>query len=100
MGIIVKKHITHDGQIIMAMCDEDILGNSFEEGEAVLDLTSEFYKGEAISEEERNEMADEAHLINAAGKESVAWVIKRGLADEENIIRIHGVPNVQILIEK
>ncbi|RMF06515.1 DUF424 family protein [Candidatus Woesearchaeota archaeon] len=98
--IIVKKHTTDDGRVLLAMCDEDILGETFEEGEAVLDLASDFYKGEAVEEEERSSMAEDAYLINAAGKESVGWLIGKGFAEEENIITIQGVPNIQILIEK
>jgi hypothetical protein len=40
-----KKHITKD-RIIIAICDEKLIGKKFSEGEYVLDISEKFYKGE------------------------------------------------------
>ncbi|MBW3021743.1 DUF424 family protein, partial [Candidatus Woesearchaeota archaeon] len=50
--MIVKKHISHDGRIIVAICDSDLIGKRFEENDKQLDLKSEFYNGESKTEQE------------------------------------------------
>jgi hypothetical protein len=94
--MIVKKHL-RDGRLIVAVCDKDILGKVFEEGERILDLTSDFYKGEERTEEETIPLLKEAFTIDFVGDKSVDMAIKKGFIDEANIIRIQDVPHAQCL---
>ena len=43
--MIVKIH-KRDDRTILAVCDSDLIGRTFTEGERQLDLSSDFYKGE------------------------------------------------------
>ena len=41
-----KVHRTKDGRLILALCDSELLGKVFVEGDVKLDLTTDFYQGE------------------------------------------------------
>src|SRR3989338_3430715 len=87
---------------IFAMCDDNLLGQKFEEGEAVIDLKvyESFYKGEHVSAEEALEYATDYSRrfcnYNLVGKESISIVAKIVKIDEPNVKKIGGIPHLQI----
>ena len=85
--------------MILAVCDSDVHGKRFEDGKAVLDLSSEFYNGEEKNAEETAALMEKAYAVNAVGKESVKIVINElGLAKKEAVKTIKGAPHVQVLM--
>ena len=49
--MIVKVH-SDKNRLIVAVCDNEVFGKKFYEGELQLDLSSDFFKGEEMKEEE------------------------------------------------
>ena len=99
--MIVKIHKSPDGKKIIALCDEDILGKKFEEGNKQLDLTANFYAGEKMTEEEiTKNMEGGSFHINAVGKESTGFCIKQGFVTKSNIMTIAEIPYAQAAIIK
>ena len=90
--MIVKKHVTHEGRSVLAICDKEILGKKFEEGELQLDLTSQFYQGEEMSEEEILNILPKINSLNIVGQKSIDFAIKNKLLREENVKKIDNVP--------
>ena len=95
--MIVKVHKAKEG-IILAVCDSDILGKKFETEKLQLDLTSSFYQGEEVSEDELRELIKTAYIINLVGEKSLEFVVKEGIIEKENAITIDGVPHAQIVL--
>jgi uncharacterized protein len=89
--MIVKEHNKY-GKKILAICDTNILGKQFEEGDAFLDLNSPFYKGKEMNKGKLIVLLKEFHHIMFAGKESVDLAKEQGIAKEEDIKTIDGVP--------
>jgi len=98
--MIVKIHKIEDGRILLAVCDEDLLGKSFEEKGIQLDLKSEFYKGKKIRREEVKRLFKIASIINLVGKESVELGVEEGIVDEKRIIKVRGIPHAQSIVIK
>jgi hypothetical protein len=96
--MIVKVHQTPNGKML-AVCDSDILGKVFEEGEKQLDLSAQFYQGSEKTEEELETLIKDCYIINAVGKDSVGFLVKHNLIDKENIMTISDVPHAQAVIE-
>jgi hypothetical protein len=92
----MKKYDT-EGQLIIAVCDKNIIGKKFREGELVLRLDEGFYKGEDVWEEEVKAALPSATIANIAGKKSIACAVECGCIDPENIIFIEGVPHAQMV---
>lgn len=96
--MILKEHKTPDGRLVVALCDDDLLGKKFEEGKLCLDLSGDFYKGE---EKEENEVLDslkDACAINAVGKKAVDFLIKNNFVDKEKVIYVLGIPHAQCVL--
>ncbi|MGM5485339.1 MAG: DUF424 domain-containing protein [Nanobdellota archaeon] len=85
-----------DGRSVMTLCDENILGKTFEEGEKILDLSSPFYDGKKISHDYARQFTKTVSSINAAGEESVDFLIKEGLTKEEDVLKIDNIPHIQV----
>jgi hypothetical protein len=84
-------------KIMVAVCDREIIGKIFREGDLVLKLDEGFYKGDEVSEREVKEALSGAAIANLAGEQSVACAVDCGCIDPENIIFIEGVPHAQMV---
>lgn len=93
--MFVKIH--KGSSCILAICDEDLIGKTFEEGELCLEVNEEFYKGEKKNKEEVLELLkdDEIKSINVVGKESVAVAVEAKVINKENVLFIDNVPHAQ-----
>ena len=80
---------------LLAVCDSGLIGKKFEQGNKVLDLSSNFYDGVPKTEEEILKLVPNALSIDFVGEDSVAFAIKRDLVDKDNVIRIKGIPHAQ-----
>ena len=93
--MIVKAHKTEGGKLLLAVCDSDIIGKVFEEGRKQLDLSSDFYKGEEMSNQETADLMRNAYMLNLVGKNSVTLAINEDLISGEHIEEIDGIPYAQ-----
>ncbi len=80
----------------MAICDSEIMGRKFEEGNRRLDLCGEFFNGEEMSEEQvlaiiKDEKTEDA-TFNIVGEKSIGLALKAGIVKKEGIIKIQGIP--------
>ncbi len=92
----MKKYDT-EGQLIVAVCDNDIIGKKFKEGELVLKLDEGFYKGDDVWDEEVKAALSDATIANIAGEKSIACAVECGCIDPDNIIFIQGIPHAQMV---
>jgi len=97
--MIVKIHSTPNGKML-AICDSELLGKTFEEDEKQLDLSSNFYKGEEKNPEETEKLLRGCYIVNAVGKESVELLVKNNLIKKENVGVVSGVPYAQCVVER
>ncbi len=97
--MIVKEHLTKDGRIVLAICDSNLLNKTFEEDNKILDLTSEFYKGEEKNKEETVAEIKKANIIHAIGEETINLLKDLKLLTENNILVVQGIPHSEIIKE-
>jgi hypothetical protein len=83
------------GQVLVAACDEELIGQTFEEGEMILKVTS-FYDGTVASKEELVVNLEAATCANLVGKRTIEVAVSAGFIDKDGIIRIGGVPHAQL----
>ena len=72
---------------MLAICDEELSGKNIDDGEIQLDLSSEFYKGESMNEEELSMLVKEARIINAVGEKSVKFLQIKGLVEKVSYVK-------------
>ena len=95
--MIVRKHVSQDGRLILAVCDKSIIGKKFSEKNLQLDLSSDFYNGKEMDESDAAELMKKAFVINLVGEKSIALAQKLNFMDKENAVRIKGIPHAQVL---
>jgi len=82
---------------LVAICDSALIGRTFREGKVKLDVKVEFYRGSLTSVDKAMEALQSADIGNLVGDVSVGAAIDRGLVDPAAIIKVNGVPHVQIV---
>ena len=83
-------------EIIVAVCDKDILGKKLKHGNVNVVISEGFYKGDIASEEQVITALVNARTANLFGERTVACAIKCGAVDPECVVIISGVPHAQI----
>ena len=91
--MVVKIHKAEKRKMV-SICDKDILGKKFEEGDLQLEVSKVFYNGQDLSEEETLQVIRDADSLNIVGDSSIKFALKNKLIDKQNIIRIKKIPHV------
>lgn len=94
--IYVRIHKAAD-DIILAACDEDVLGKTFKGGEAKITVSERFYNGELVSEETFIQRMESVTIMNLVGERAIALAIERGHVSEDCIMDIGGVKHAQVV---
>ena len=97
---VYLNRIRHQDEYIIAICDEEILGKRFEEGEMQIHVTENFYKGELVSLEEGLRALKRATIANIVGERIVAGALKAKIIHKHGIIRIQNIPHSQLVLTK
>ena len=82
---------------MIAICDKNIIGRKFKEGELMLKLDEGFYKGDEACADEVKEALASATIANIAGEKAIACAVDCGCIDPETIIFIEGIPHAQMI---
>jgi len=83
--------------VLLAMCDCEILGKTLREGKIVFHVKDEFYNGGRVTLEEAIDMIENSTIVNMVGKKCVEKAIEKGYVHPEAVLNIEGVPHAQIV---
>ena len=83
--------------VLLAVCDCDLLGKTLREGKIVFKIKDEFYNGRKATVDEAMDMIDNSTIVNLVGKTCVEEAITKGYVHPDAILKIEGVPHAQIL---
>ncbi|MBU7046326.1 MAG: DUF424 family protein [Theionarchaea archaeon] len=84
-------------EVLVAACDADIVGQTFEENELYLEVKPDFYCGDAVSLEECDAFFNEATILNLVGQNVVERAVRLGLVNPGNILKIGGTVHAQMV---
>ena len=84
--------------ILVAVCDSDLVGRTFHEGDLHLSVNEDFFKGQPAAEHEVKKALGGATIANLVGKRSVSCGIASGIIDEDCVIIIEGIPHAQMVL--
>ncbi len=94
---IYVKEYSSGLNVLVAVCDEELVGQSFAEGELNLTITESFYKGEAVTEEEVITSLKQANIANLVGERAIKCALANSFIEEANVIFVEGVPHAQMV---
>ncbi|MGO8807797.1 MAG: DUF424 domain-containing protein [Candidatus Bathyarchaeia archaeon] len=83
--------------VLLAVCDCELLGKTLQEGKIVFKIKEEFYNGRKATVDEAMGMIDNSTIVNLVGKVCVEKAIAHGYVHPEAVIKIEGVPHAQIM---
>ncbi len=86
------------GEIMVAVCDDEIVGMDFREGEFKLEIREEFYGEKAFDEDEVKKALRQATIANISGERAVRLAVSLGIIDENRVMRIGGCPHAQMVV--
>lgn len=94
--LLLNERETPKGRLV-SVCDADVLGEDFENGDVSLTVDPAFYDGEAADEHAVIESLANCSVANLVGTDAVDLAIEHGFIDEENVLDFDGTRHAQLL---
>jgi hypothetical protein len=97
LGKVFVKTISRGRDIVVAVCDEEILGQTLDGGRVPFKVSEGFYKGVLGDIEEAIAAMKQGTICNLIGKNIVKAAIDRKIVHERAIIYFGDIPHAQIV---
>jgi hypothetical protein len=94
---MIRTERRTDRGLLVTVCDDGLVGESFADGEVSLDVTESFYGGETVAPDAAVDSLERATVANLVGEETVALAVENGFVDPANVLDIEGTPHAQYL---
>lgn len=94
--MILRERKTERG-LLVSVCDPDVLGETFENGDVSLTVTEEFYAGDTADRDAVVESLSRATVANIVGTRSVSVAIDEGIIDDRNVLEIGSTRHAQLV---
>jgi hypothetical protein len=97
MGKVYVKMMTRGRDRLVAVCDEEILGETLEGGRVPFKVSEGFYKGVLGDVDEAIAAMRQATVCNLVGKAIVEAAIECNMVHERAVIYFGDIPHAQIV---
>ena len=97
MTKVYVKTVIQGKDIVVAVCDEEILGKTLEGGRVPFKVSEGFYKGTLGDVDEAIAAMKQATICNLVGKKIVDAAVECKMVHERAIIYLGDVPHAQIV---
>jgi hypothetical protein len=94
--MILNERETDEG-LLVAVCDPDVIGETFEDGPVSLTVEEEFYGGDEADAETVLESLGRCAVANIVGHEAVELAVEHGFVEEANVLDVDGTRHAQLL---
>lgn len=93
----VYANLKKEGRnVLLAICDEELLGKTLRDGKIVFNISADFYKGRKLSVDQAVSMIKNSTIINLVGNECVKKAIEIGYLHPDAVLKIEGISHAQI----
>lgn len=95
--VAIKTHRA-EGQVVVAMCDADLLGRKLKDGKISITLSEGFYGGDLFDADETGifNLLRGANSYNIFGEAAIALAVRFNLLDRTAVRLVGGVPHAQV----
>lgn len=94
--MILSERETERG-LLVSVCDSEVLGETFENGDVSLTVTEDFYGGEEADPETVVDSLSRAAVANIVGVEAVEVAIEAGIIEAQNVLDLDGTQHAQLV---
>jgi hypothetical protein len=97
MSEVYLKTVKHGRDVLVAVCDAELLGKTLEGGKTPFKVNESFYKGILGDVDEALEAIRRATICNLIGKRIVEAAVANKLVHHKAIIYFGDIPHAQIV---
>ena len=94
--IYVRMHRGRD-DIILAACDEEVIGKTFKGDGMRITVSEDFYNGELVPEEVFIERMRSVTIMNLVGERTIALAVDNGHVYENCVLQIGETKHAQVV---
>lgn len=94
--LLLNERETPEGTLV-SVCDADILGEEFENGDVSLSVDPEFYEGDRADEAAVVASLARCSVANIVGTHAVHLAVEHGFVEEANVLDLDGTRHAQLL---
>ena len=95
--MIATRFYERGGEVLLAACDEELLGRTFRSDGMKLTVSKTFYHRDTMTEDEFRNVLNEAVILNLVGNRTVTMAIEAGFVSKESVLMIEGVEHAQVV---
>jgi hypothetical protein len=92
----IARQIRWQEQILVNICDEELLGTTVKGGNLDMHISRDYFGGDKVSMTEALAMVRNSSIINLAGSRIVERVVAERLASERSVKRVGSVSFLMI----
>ena len=90
--LFASKLITSSGNIILNICDPEILDKIIKDGEREITIKSSYYNEKTIDVIEATHLLKNCTSANMVGEKIISLSLKLGIGSEKSVRKIDGIP--------
>ncbi|MCD6312246.1 MAG: DUF424 family protein [Thaumarchaeota archaeon] len=95
----VKVHHSKTGEVVVAICDENLLGKKIEvNNDFSVEVSESFYGGALVTRDELDRYIAQAKILNLLGESTITYMMEKGLVSEKAVIKVGRIPHVQVYL--
>ena len=83
--------------ILLTICDANLLGKTLREGKIVFCVKEDFYRGKRVDVEDAVVLIENSTIVNMVGRNVVERAMEKGYVHPDAVLNIEGVPHAQIV---
>jgi hypothetical protein len=95
-GFLLTERDTEEG-LLVAVCDAELLGDTFANGDVSLTVTEEFYGGDPAEEAAVVASLRSAQVANVVGERAVAVAVEADVVDPDAVLEVGETRHAQLL---
>ena len=96
--LFASKLITSSGNIILNVCDPELLDKIIKDEEKEITISSSYYNEKSIDETEATHLLQNCTSANMVGEKIISLSIKLGIGAEKSVRKIDGFPFLIVFI--
>jgi len=94
--MILRERRTEQG-LMVAVCDSDVLGRTFENGRISITVNEEFYGGDEAEEQDVVDSLARANIANIVGARAVEVAVEAGIIDDSHVLEVGETRHAQLV---
>ncbi len=95
-AFLLTERDTEEGRLV-AVCDAEVLGDTFANGDVSLTVNEAFYGGDRAGEESVIASLRAAQVANVVGERAVAVAVEAGIIDADTVLDVGATQHAQLV---